>query len=509
MKNTQQSFAFLLIFLSLIAALLLNANFSRAEKPTITVGSKVFTESYVLAEIISEVLENAGEVKVTRKFGLGGTGILAEALGTGSIDLYPEYTGTISETLLKKPELKTIPAINAALVKMGLLMSGSLGFNNTYALAMSNEFAHQNKIQSISDLKKTSTIRAGFSHEFMNRSDGYEALSRHYGLNLKNIQTLEHSLAYEAIARDEIDLTDAYSTDAKIERFHLTLLEDDRHYFPDYFAVILARRDFAEHFPKSWAELKKLENSLTVDEMQKLNAMSDLDKKSFSEIAYSFLQESHAKLGPKGTTDARVEASTASKIWLYTKQHLALVSISLLASILLGLPLGIFAANYRKLGQVVLIVSGLLQTIPSLALLCFLIPVFGIGTLPSLIALFLYGLLPIVMNTYTSLITIDDRLSESSRALGLTAFQRLRLIELPVASPGILAGIKTSAIINIGTATLAALIGAGGYGTPIVTGLALNDMHTILMGAIPAAVLSLVVYGFFEVLNKMFIPKGL
>jgi osmoprotectant transport system permease protein len=507
MKCTWRSFSRSFFLVSVVVSSTVNTKFAHAEKPTVTVGSKVFTESYVLAEIISEVLENTGEVTVSRKFGLGGTGILAEALSSGSIDLYPEYTGTISETILKKPELKSISAIAGSLAEIKLIMSGSLGFNNTYALGVSKDFASKNKTRAISDLNAVPFVRSGFSHEFMNRSDGYQALSQRYGLHLKNIQALEHSLAYEAIARGEIDLTDAYSTDAKIERFHLTLLEDDQHFFPDYFAVVLARSDFAKRFPKSWAELKKLENRISVGEMQKLNAMSDLDKKSFPEIAHSFLHLDHSYLS--GGSAGTFEESTASKIWLYTKQHLALVSISLLASILFGLPLGIFAANFRKLGQVILMVSGVLQTIPSLALLCFLIPFFGIGTLPSLIALFLYGLLPIVMNTYTSLITIDGRLFESSRALGLSAFQRLRLIELPLASPGILAGIKTSAIINIGTATLAALIGAGGYGTPIVTGLALNDMHTILLGAIPAAVLSLVVYGFFEVLNKILIPKGL
>ena len=138
-----------------------------------------------------------------------------------------------------------------------------------------------------------------------------------------------------------------------------------------------------------------------------------------------------------------------------------------------------------------------------MALLCFLIPIFGIGTLPSLVALFLYGLLPIVLSTFTGIKTLDPRLIEAADSLGLTSWQKIKLIEVPLAFPQILAGIKTSAIINIGTATLAALIGAGGYGAPIITGLALNDMPTVLQGAIPAALMAFMVHGIFEVIERL------
>jgi osmoprotectant transport system permease protein len=473
--------------------------FADNSKPIVTVGSKAFTEGYILGEIIAQTLEQAGEVQVTRKFGLGGTGVPYEALMKGSIDLYPEYSGTISEAILKIHHVDDLRKIRKELIPLKLVITDSLGFNNTYALAMNGKIAEAKNIKTISNLKNFSDIKTGFSHEFVSRPDGYPGLSEKYNLKLKNFKALEHSLAYEAIDRGEIDMTDAYSTDAKIQRFNLRILQDDKHFFPDYYAVILARQDFVSKYPKSWRALKKLEETISAEEMQYLNGLSDIDKKSFAQIAGEFLNKNNQAIGE----------SVLRKVWVYTKQHLALVCISLFLSIIIGLPLAILAARFRKLGRVILIVSGIVQTVPSLALLCFLIPFFGIGTLPALVALFLYGLLPIVINTYTSLIAIDFRLIESSRALGLSGYQRLTLIELPLSAPAIMAGIKTSAIINIGTATLAALIGAGGYGTPIVTGLALNDMSLILQGAIPAALMSLIAYGFFEIADRIVIPKGL
>jgi osmoprotectant transport system permease protein len=394
-------------------------------------------------------------------------------------------------------DLKTL---QEELKPFNLIITNSLGFNNTYALAVNGRLAKEQNINNISDLKKISDIRVGFSHEFMSRPDGYPGLSEKYGLKFSNVKALEHSLAYEAIDRGEIDLTDAYSTDAKIERFGLHVLNDDRHFFPEYFALILARKEFSDRFPKSWKALRKLEETISEEEIRHLNGLSDLQKMAFPQIAADFLHKRSAQV---------IEDSTLRKVWGYTKQHLALVFISLLASMLIGIPLAILAARFRTLGRYILLISGVIQTIPSLALLCFLIPFFGIGTFPALIALFLYGLLPIVISTYTSLISIDLKLIESAKTLGLSPFQRLILIELPLSSPAIMAGIKTSAIINIGTATLAALIGAGGYGTPIVTGLALNDIPTILQGAIPAAIMSLLANGLFEIADRIVIPKGL
>ena len=471
-----------------------------ADAKTVTVGSKTFTESYVLAEIVSQMIEDAGEAKVNRKPGLGGTGIVYQALVNGELDVYPEYTGTISEAILKDPSTRSLESIRKALASLGLVVSDPLGFNNTYAIAVRGEMARRHGLKRISDLTRVPEIRVGFSHEFMKRSDGYPGLSARYGFKLSNVKRIAHGLAYEALERGEIDLTDIYSTDAKIEKLDLVMLEDDRRFFPAYLAVLLARKSFVERYPKTWAALRSLEGRLDEKAMIKLNAMADIERGSFHDIAATFLKKK-LTAGDRG--------GRAHMLWRLTRQHLFLVTVSLAFSILIGLPLGVLSSRVPLLGQVVLTVSGLLQTIPSLALLCFLIPFFGIGVLPALVALFLYGLLPIVTGAHTGLRGIDPKLLESAHALGLSPIQRLMLIELPLASRSVMAGIRTSAIIGIGTATLAALIGAGGYGAPIVTGLALNDTETILTGAIPAAVLALATHVIFEGLDAILIPKGI
>ena len=193
----------------------------------------------------------------------------------------------------------------------------------------------------------------------------------------------------------------------------------------------------------------------------------------------------------------------------YTLEHLALVGISLSLAILIAVPLGIFAARRRRLGQVVLGLTGILQTVPSLALFVFMIPLFGIGATPAIAALFLYSLLPIVRNTHAGLTGIDPTLLESAAALGLPSRLRLWRVELPLALRHILAGIKIAAVINVGTATLGALIGAGGYGQPILTGIRLDDVGLIMEGAVPAALLALAMQGVFELVERALTPRGL
>jgi osmoprotectant transport system permease protein len=197
------------------------------------------------------------------------------------------------------------------------------------------------------------------------------------------------------------------------------------------------------------------------------------------------------------------------QIWRRTKEHLWLVGVSLLFSVLVGIPLGVTAVRFNAAGQAILLSSAVIQTVPSLALLCFLIPVFGVGTKPALAALCLYSLLPVVLNTFTGIRAVNPIHLENARAFGLNRMQVLFRVVLPLASPTLLAGIKTATIVSIGTATLAALVGAGGYGAPIVSGLSLNDVPTILTGAIPAAAMALVAHGMFELLGIMLIPAGL
>jgi osmoprotectant transport system permease protein len=467
----------------------------------IVVGSKAFTEGYVLGEIAAQAIEAATSEPVTRKLGMGSTGIVFEALKSGSIDVYSDYTGTLAEAILKRPDLKSVEDIRRALLKMDLVMSEPLGFDDTYALAVKESFAQEHDINSISDLSKIEgRIRAAFSYEFMDRQDGFQGMVAAYHLHLppQRINRMEHSLTFQAIDDGAVDLIDLYSTDAKIEKSKLRVLKDDRGYFPVYQAVWVARSAFTERHPRAWAALLKLQGAISAQKMIDMNAQADIQHVSFAKIAAKFLG-----------AEAPRSQSLKSSILQRTREHLWLVGIALLFSVVIGIPLGLIAVRFHAAGQGILIASALIQTVPSLALLCFLIPLFGVGMRPALAALCMYSLLPVVLNTFTGIRSVDPKHLENARAFGMTRRQVLLRIVLPLASPTILAGIKTATIVSIGTATLAALVGAGGYGAPIVSGLSLNDVPTILTGAIPAALMALIAYGLFELLGLALIPAGL
>jgi osmoprotectant transport system permease protein len=485
--------------IAMLLAALMTGSASAAD--SIVIGGKIFTESYILGEIAAQSIESSSHVPVTRKLGMGSTGILFEGLRSGAIDLYPDYTGTLAEAILKKPELKSLEGIRQALSDMGLTTSGSLGFNDTYALAVKEEFADKYNLRSIGDLIPIeSSVRAAFSYEFMDRKDGYPGLIDNYHLkfNPQKINRMEHTLSFEAIDQNAVDLIDVYSTDAKIKKLGLRVLRDDHHYFPVYQAVWVARKSFVEKHPREWQTLLGLEGKISEESMLDMNAQADIQKISFGKIAAQFLG---------------AEAPTAHG-WLHevarrTKEHLWLVGVSLLFSVLVGIPLGVTAVRFQAAGQAILLSSAVIQTVPSLALLCFLIPVFGVGTKPALAALCLYSLLPVVLNTFTGIRAVNPIHLENARAFGMNRRQVLFRVVLPLASPTLLAGIKTATIVSIGTATLAALVGAGGYGAPIISGLSLNDVPTILTGAIPAALMALVAHGIFELLGIMLIPAAL
>ncbi|HEV2701137.1 MAG TPA: glycine betaine ABC transporter substrate-binding protein [Steroidobacteraceae bacterium] len=479
--------------------LLLSARAMAAD--SIVVGSKIFTEGYVLGELAAQTLEaSRPPVPVVRKLGMGSTGILFQSLNSGAIDVYSDYTGTLAEAILKNPNLKSVPAIRAALLKMGIVISAPLGFDNTYALAVREDFAQRNDLHTIADLARLRTsLRTGFSYEFMDRQDGYPGLAQRYqlGLNPARVNRMEHSLTYQAIAQGAVDVIDVYSTDAKIREFKLRVLVDNLGYFPSYQAVWVARVAFVNRYPAQWQALRQWENRLSQATMQDLNGQVDLARRPVPEVVSGFR-------GSSVHTD-----SVAAQIGRRTLEHLWLVGASLAFSLLVGVPLGILAVRYPKPGQGILTLSAITQTVPSLALLCFLIPVFGVGAKPALAALCLYSLLPVVLNTFTGLRSIDPRHLENARAFGLTPRQILLRIELPLASPALLTGIRTATIVSIGTATLAALVGAGGYGVPIVSGLSLNDVPTILTGAIPAALMAWIAHLAFNALGKVVIPAGL
>jgi osmoprotectant transport system permease protein len=454
------------------------------------VGSKRFTESYILGEILVRAAGDAAH-----RPGLGNTGILYSALASGAIDVYPEYTGTIAREILKLDGDPTLEALNRGLAPKGLGVAVRLGFNNGYALAMREERAQALGVRTLSDLAKHADLKLGLSQEFIGRADGWPGLKSAYALPFDAPSGLDHGLAYEALAAGKIDVMDIYTTDAKIERFQLRVLEDDRKYFPRYDAVLFYRLDLPQRLPAAWDKLRGLEGRIDERAMIRMNAAAELQGRSFAEAAQLLDGEGKESRGGRSF----LAILFGPDFWRLTGQHLLLVFVSLAGSIVAGVPLGILAEKKKRLSQLILGVVGVIQTIPSLALLAFLIALLGaIGTVPALIALFLYALLPIVRNTYAGLEGIGKGMRQAPLALGLTAGQRLTLVELPLAMPSILAGIKTSAVINVGTATIAAFVGAGGYGERIVSGLALNDHATLLAGAIPAAVLALIVQGAFE-----------
>jgi osmoprotectant transport system permease protein len=492
---------------TLLAALLFAAcGNAAAEAADLKVGSKRFTESYILGEIVAQTAARANEARVVHKPGLGNTAILFAALQSGAIDVYPEYSGTIVHELLGGKVGATPAEINQALAPLGLAVGVPLGFGNSYALAVSAAQAEALQIKTITDLARHPALRVGLSQEFLNRRDGWPALQRHYHLQNKP-RGLDHGLAYEALAAGNIEVMDVYTTDAKIGRHSLRVLADDRGFFPRYDAMLLYRADLPQRLPATWSALLKLENAISPARMIELNAATELDGATFAAVARSFV--SSTKPDAKGAPRF-VDRLFGDDLARLSGEHLMLVFFALGLSCIAGIPLGVWASCSRAAHSIIMPAVGVLQTIPSLALLAFLIALLNqIGTIPAIAALFLYGLLPIVRNTATGLAEISRGLPQAAAALGLRSGAILRLIELPLAGRTILAGVRTSAVINVGTATIAAFIGAGGYGERIVAGLAVNDHAMLLAGALPAAALAILIEAGFGVGERWLVPRGL
>ncbi|HUK66264.1 MAG TPA: glycine betaine ABC transporter substrate-binding protein [Anaeromyxobacteraceae bacterium] len=485
-----------------LGPLLLAALLGAPAPHPVRVGSKKFTESVILAEMAAELIAKRG-VAVEQAKELGGTRVLWSALVKGEIDVYPEYTGTIAEELLRGPVGPGEAGLRQALAAQGVHMGRSLGFEDSYALGMREDLARRLGVKSVSDLAGHPGLRFGLSHEILDRTDGWPAVQARYGLAHARVRGLDHDLAYRALARGDIDVTDLYTTDPEILAEHLRVLEDDRHVFPEYRAVFLWREDLAARAPAAVQALEELEGRIDANEMRHLNARVRVDHASEVAVASAFLRRALGVESP-----ARAEGPL-SRILRTTLEHVELVVVALFASMAVGLPLGILAERRRRLGQLVLGAAGLVQTVPSLALLVATLPILGIGVKPALFALFVYSLLPIVRNTHAGLSSIPEEVRASARALGLPALARLRLVELPMASRAILAGIKTSAVLCVGTATLGALVGAGGLGQPIFTGIRLDDFGLVLEGALPAAALALLSQGFFDLCERVLVPRGL
>jgi osmoprotectant transport system permease protein len=510
----------------LIASLLLglNAGCTRNDGE-VAIGSKKFTEGIVLGEVLTGLVADAG-IPVQHRRALGGTRIVYNALVSGEIDAYVEYSGTLVHEVLAEADLDTgfepgsgsgsgsglSPAQQAAatrerlaarLAEDGIRLGGAIGFENNYALGMPKPRANELGLTRISDLLAHPGLRLRFGNEFMDRADGWPGLRDFYGLPQRDVRGVEHELAYRALASGGADLTELYTTDPEIAYYDLRTLDDDRGYFRRYEALLLYRADLEQRVPAAVTALKQSIGLIDAPRMIAMNAAVQIDGRSEAEVAAELLR---TELG----IDRVVQSEgLLVRLLRYTWEHAVLVGISLTAAVLVAVPLGIVAAHRRRLGQVVLGAVGVAQTIPALALLVFMIPLFGIGAGPALVALFLYSLLPIVRNTHAGITGISAALRESAEALGLPPAARLRRIELPLAMPMVLAGIKTAAVINVGAATLGALIGAGGYGQPILAGIRLDDTALILEGAVPAALFALAASWLFERAERAVVPRGI
>jgi osmoprotectant transport system permease protein len=478
----------------------------------VVVASKPFGESYILAEMFAQLLEARG-IRADRRLGLGATQIAYGALRTGAIDVYPEYTGTGLIVILGLPpeaDARTVFARVAAVsaARDSVRWLPPLGFENTYAIAVRRRTADSLHLETLTDLARSgSGLRGGFTADFIGRPDGLPGLVRVYGVHLREVRALLPAVKYTALAAGSIDVIDGFSTDGLIARYDLVVLRDDRHFYPPYEAAAVVGAALQRDNPAAVAVLTELSDRIGVSQMRALNRRLEVDGVPVAIIAADALRglgltpgavsdpaDRGAQTGGRGREPLGAYLRTQrGPLAAMTARHLLLVGISLATAILIAVPLGVGLLAIPRSAEIVIRVIGAIQTVPGIALLAFMIPLLGIGVVPALVALFLYSLYPILRNTYEGVRGTDAGTVDAGEALGMTNAQVMTYIRLPLAMPVIMAGVRTAAVIDVGTATLAAFIGAGGLGDPIVTGLALSDTRMILSGAIPAALLALVV----------------
>ena len=497
---------------------------STSQNRPVVVASKPFGESYLLCEMFAQLLESRG-LNVDRRPGLGATEIAFGALRSGAIDVYPEYTGTgliailhdsLADSVLGDPRAVFSHVAKRFADEHRVRWLPPLGFQNTYAIAVTRATANKYHLRTLGDLaRESSHLTAGFTADFIGRSDGLVGLSRVYGLRPRAVRPLAPAVKYQALASGAVDVIDGYSTDGLLARYDLVTLIDDRHFFPPYEASALVTEKLATQMPAAIAALTLLSGRLDENVMRRLNRRVEVDGEDVRVVAADELR-GLGLIG--GATVARnVEGKTRSGLARYvwdrranlaelTLRHLLLVGLALLAAVIVAVPLGLFLERSRRIAEPMIGALGVLQTIPSIALLAFMIPLLGVGVTPALVALWLYALYPIARGTYTGVRDADPEAVDAAEALGTTPVQRLLWVRLPLAAPVIMAGIRTAAVITVGAATLAAFIGAGGLGEPIVAGLALADTRMILSGALPAAALALVVDGVLGAVERLVAP---
>lgn len=502
---------------------LASAQTANARSPVV-VASKPFGESFILAELFAQLLERRG-FTVDRRPGLGATEVAFSALRSGAVDVYPEYTGTGLLAVLKEPPQNDPAAVFARVARVfprryGVRWLPPLGFENTYAIAVRRQTAERYSLETLTDLARVAQrLRAGLTADFIERKDGLPGLKSAYGMSFRSVRPLGQAVKYQALTSGAVDVIDGYSTDGMIAKYDLVVLRDDRRFFPPYEAAALVSGRLYRNHPRAIAALVELSDRLDVKTMRRLNARLEVDREPVDVVARSALQElgligGAAVVLPSSASAA--SSSLAGYMWSQRQtllaavlRHLMLVTVALIAGVLVAIPLGLWLDAAGRAAEPVIRAIGLLQTIPSIALLAFMIPLIGIGVWPALVALWLYSLYPIIRSTYSGVRDADPTAVYAARALGMTPSQILRQVRLPLAAPTVLAGIRTAAVIAVGTATLAAFIGAGGLGEPIATGLALADTRLILSGALPAAALALIVDALLAIVERATTPAPL
>lgn len=515
----------------LAAAVAIGSSGASAQRPAampggaVTVASKPFGESYLLCEMFAQLLESRG-IPVVRRPGLGATEIAFGALRANAIDVYPEYTGTgllavlhdsLADSVARDPRAVYDHVARAFASRYGVRWLPPLGFQNSYAVAVRRETAERYRLRTLSDLAREGrALVAGFSPDFIGRADGLPGLARAYGLALRAVKPLAPAIKYQALAAGAVDVIDGYSTDGLLAKYDLVTLEDDRPFFPPYEAAAIVGPRLARDRPDAVAVLTLLSGRLDERRMRALNRRVEVDGEDVRRVASDALAALGLVGGSAATIDAgpRAPRETFSRyLWArraaiaaLTLRHLLLVAVALGAAVLVALPLGLALERSRAFAEPVIRALGVIQTVPSIALLAFMIPLLGVGTAPALVALWLYALYPIARNTYTGVRDADPAAVEAAEALGATAMQRLMLVRLPLAAPVIMAGVRVAAVITVGAATLAAFIGGGGLGEPIVAGLALADTRMVLSGALPAAALALAVDGALALVERAVAP---
>ena len=488
----------------------------------IVVGSKNFAENRLLAEMFARLLEARTELTVERRLNLAGTQVCFEALRTGSIDLYPEYTGTGLVTLLgespRGDETDTLNRVRGEFLRrFDLRWLPPLGFENSYELAVPSELAQHHELRTISDLAAVAPdLRAGLGYEFIERDDGLPGLRETYGLRFREVRALQQALKYQAVAAREVDCLDVYTTDGRLLVYDLTVLEDDLGFFPPYQAAPLVRSSTLREHPEIGNTLSLLADALDETAMRGLNLRVQEKGEPIERVAQEALEDLGLVGSKSVDTVSTREVSFFRYLWsqrrelgLRTVEHLGLTALALALGMLVAVPLGLLLERRRGAAESVIRVVGVTQTIPSIALLAFMIPLLGVGPVPALMALWIYSIFPILRNTYTGVRDAPPDAVQAASALGMTDAQVLKRVRLPLAVPIILAGVRTSAVLTVGTATLAAFIGAGGLGVPIVAGLQLADTTRILSGALPAAALALIVDRILAGVEYLLRPRGM